>query len=157
MSRGESIVTLSKRERERLLKLSCGVINDDDAIDPRHYFYNKRKPRNKNRKVYQLCRQVADTLQLVLCEEDMRLELLNVVDVVPAPDSRRMLVLVEIDAARPIESASEIDLIMAALVEHVPRLRAEIARTINRRKTPQLVFEISKFVPRPDKGFDADG
>ena len=133
---------LSKKERERVLKQSCGIINDDDAIDPRHYFSNKRKSKAKYRKAYQLCRQVADTLQLVLTNGDPELDGLTVLDVVPAPDSRRMLVLLGLPAVQ-VKSASEVDAIMKRLQTHVPRLRSEIARSINRRKTPQLLFEIT--------------
>ena len=133
---------LSKKERERILKQSCGVINEDDAIDPKHYFYNKRKSKDKYRKAYQLCRQVAETLHLVLTEDAPALGDLSVVDVVPAPDSRRMLVILGLPRDT-VESATEVERIMALLQSHIPRLRSEISRSINRRKTPQLVFEIS--------------
>ena len=138
---------LNKKQRERLLKQHCGVINEDDAIDPRHYFYNKRKPNRKYRKAFQLCRQVLETLHLVLTDDDPGLEGLNVVDVVPAPDSRRMLVLLSLDPAMKVTSANQIEEVMDCLQSHVPRLRSEIARTINRKKTPNLVFEITKFKP----------
>ena len=90
-------MTLSKKQRELLMKRHCGVINEDDAIDPRNYFYNKRKSRSKHRKVYQLCRQVLQTLQLVINETNPVLENVSIVDVLPAPDSRRLLVIVGID------------------------------------------------------------
>ena len=137
----------SRKQRERLLKQHCGAINDDDAIDPRHYFYNKRKPNRKFRKAFQLCRQVADTLHLVLTDNDSDLESVSVVDVVPAPDARRMLVLINIDPAGDSMSASDVEFTMAVLQAHVPRLRAEIARTINRKKTPNLIFEVAKYQP----------
>ena len=137
---------LSKREREQLLKKHCGAINSDDAIDPRHYFANKRKHAKKYRKVFQLCRQVSNTLQLVINEGDDRLNDLQVVDVVPAPDSRRLLVLVSVDLSSPL-SAGAVDELMMCLQNHIPRLRAEIARAINRRKTPNLVFEFTEIKP----------
>ena len=137
-------MSLSKKQREQLLKQHCGVINNDDAIDPRHYFYNKRKHNQKYRKVFQLCRQVADTLQLVLTDGNETLDGLTVVDVVPAPDSRRMLVILALEPGIVINSSSKVELIMEQLQLETPRLRAEIARTINRRKTPNLVFEIAK-------------
>lgn len=133
---------LSKKERERVIKESCGVINGDDAVDPKHYFYNKRKSKDKYRKAFQLCRQVADTLRLVLTGDDPVLDGLAVVDVLPAPDSRRMLVLLTLDEDED-SSASRIEETMKHLRTHVPRLRSEIAQTITRRKTPQLVFEIT--------------
>lgn len=133
---------LSKKEREQILRQHCGIIRDDDAIDPKHYFCNKRKPRSKHRKAFQLCRQVSDTLQLVLTGGDPVLEGLAVVDVVPAPDSRRMLVILGVDS-EVISSATQVEEIMVCLREHTPRLRSEVARSISRRKTPQLVFEIT--------------
>jgi ribosome-binding factor A len=141
-------MSLSKRERERLLKQVCGTINEDDAIDPRHYFYNKRKHDKKFRKAFQLCRQVADTLHLVINEAHPALEGVTVVDVVPAPDSRRMLVIVSLDPAEKVESAADVEKVMACLQASTPRLRAEIARSINRKKTPNLVFEIARMDPK---------
>ena len=138
-------MSLSKKQREQLLRKHCGVINNDDAIDPRHYFYNKRKHDPKHRKIFQLCRQVADTLHMVLGDGDPVLDDLSVVDVVPAPDSRRMLVILKLDAALDEITASEIESIMQRLQLQTPRLRSEIARSISRRKTPNLVFEIAKF------------
>lgn len=142
-------MSLSKKQRERLLKQHCGIINEDDAIDPRHYFYNKRKPNRRHRKAFQLCRQVAETLHLTLTDGVPVLEGLSVVDVVPAPDSRRMLVLVSFGADAKIESAEQVEEIMACLESHIPRLRSEIARSINRKRTPNLVFEITKLPQAP--------
>lgn len=137
-------MVLSKKDREKLLRLHCRVINDDDAIDPKHYFYNKRKHKKKYRKVYQLCRQVSDTLQLVINSGDPLLEDVSVVEVLPAPDSHRLLVIVSLGSATKIESAADVEEIMQCFQRELPRLRAEIARSINRRKTPTLIFEIAK-------------
>lgn len=133
---------LSKKEREQLLKKHCGVIQSDDAIDPKHYFYNKRKAGNSYRKVFQLCRQVESTLHLTLNEGNPNLEL-DVIDVVPAPDSKRMLVIVRPATGRTIESATDAEALMKGLREQLPRLRAEIARSTHRRRTPTLVFELA--------------
>lgn len=136
-------MSLNKKQREQLLRKHCGTINNDDAIDPRHYFYNKRKSKDKFRKSFQLCRQVADTLHLTLTDGVPELEGLSVIDVVPAPDSRRMLVILAMDASIAT-SASSVENVMAILQLNIPRLRSEIARSINRKKTPQLIFEVSK-------------
>ena len=88
-----------------------------------------------------------------MTDNDSDLESVSVVDVVPAPDARRMLVLINIDPAGDSMSASDVEFTMAVLQAHVPRLRAEIARTINRKKTPNLIFEVAKYQPtRPNKG-----
>lgn len=135
---------LNKKQREKLLRENCGAINEDDAIDPRHYFFNKRKNRSKHRKVYQLCRQVFETLQLAINSIHRKLINVSVVEVLPAPDASRLLVIVSIDCVAAIESASEIEEIVAILNDNTPRMRTEIARAINRRKTPNLVFEIAR-------------
>lgn len=136
---------LNQKQRQLLLRKHCGVINSDDAIEPKHYFYNKRKAKSKYRKVYQLCRQVLQTLQLVLVDDVELLQGVSVVDVVPAPDSRRLLVIVSLDT--PIDSSSLVESVMVSLKNQVPRLRCEIARSVHRRKTPNLVFEIAKLKP----------
>ena len=135
---------LNKKQRERLLRENCGAVHEDDAIDPRHYLFNKRKSRNKHRKVFQLCRQVADTLAFVLVNNDRELEGLSVVDVLPAPDARKLLVIVAMPSDWVVDSGSELNAKLSCLQEQVPRLRAEIARSINRSKTPQLVFELAR-------------
>lgn len=111
-------------------------------MDPRHYFYNKRRGKDKFRKAFQLCRQISETLQMVLTDGDPMLDGLTVVDVLPAPDARRMLVIVGLDADS-VTSATELEEVHQRLTAHLPRLRSEIARSISRRKTPQLVFEIT--------------
>ena len=139
---GDSPMRLSKSQRLRAMEQMCGVINDDDAVDPKHYFYNKRKAKNRFRKTYQLCRQVANTLQLVLTDRDAGLDGLTIVDVIPAPDARRMLVILALSPDR-ITSGTQVDTIMQRLHRHIPRLRSEVAQSICRRKTPQLAFEIT--------------
>ena len=135
-------MSLNKKQRAVLLKQHCGVINDDDAIDPKHYFYNKRKHPKKYRKVFQLCRQISETLQFVLREGNERFEKMSIVDVVPAPDSRRLLVIVCVENLGSM-TASEVDSLMKLVESDIPRLRMEIARAINRRKTPNLIFEFT--------------
>ena len=55
-----------------------------------------------------------------------------------------MLVILGLDPGVSVKSGSEVELIMEQLQQETPRLRAEIARTISRKKTPNLVFEIAK-------------
>lgn len=135
-------MSLTKKQRDQILKQHCGIINDDDAVDPRHYFYNKRNPRSKHRKAFQLCRQISETLHMVLTGTDPELDGLSIVDVVPAPDARRMLVIVGVEAGS-VSSASDVEARLACLQRHLPRLRAAISESISRRKTPQLIFEMS--------------
>jgi hypothetical protein len=51
---------------------------------------------------------------------------------VPAPDARRLLVIVGLPVSC-VESAAQVEQIMTRLKEQTPRLRAEIARSISRR------------------------
>lgn len=85
----------------------------------------------------QLCRAVRDTLSLVLAESsDPLLSSVFVMDVVPAPDASRLAVRVE--APRELDP----DAVRGALEREVPALRAEIADTVQRKKTPGLTFVV---------------
>ena len=98
------------------------------------------KSHNEGRKAKQLCRQVADTLDLVLGDcRDERLQALHVISVVPAPNSSRLLVTVSVDLA-----GDEFDRhgILELLDQHTGRLRAEVAASINRKRVPALAFHV---------------
>ena len=94
-----------------------------------------------DRKARQLCRQVAQTLDCVLSGEcsDELLQCLQVISVIPAPNSSRLLVTVMADTGEDefdsVETASR-------LSEQTGRLRAEIASSINRKRVPSLVFHV---------------
>ena len=91
------------------------------------------------RKDLQLCRQVADTLQLVLgdCGDDC-LRDLHVVRVVPAPDASQLLVIV---GSPPGETPAEPRAVMERLQARAPAFRAEVAHAITRKRAPALLFE----------------
>ena len=116
----------------------------DDAVDPRTFF-DRRQHGRGSRKARQPCRQVSHTLSYVLsgeCDDDV-LRSLYVESVDPAPDSSRLLVTVAVldkDLATPTE------VILGKLAAASGKLRSEVAASINRRKTPELVFT----VVRPD-------
>ncbi|MBM3994147.1 MAG: ribosome-binding factor A [Planctomycetes bacterium] len=111
----------------------CTQLSAEDGVDPR-YASRDAPIRVANRKALQLCRQVERTLSV--CLEGRVLRDLTVHSVAPAPDTRRLLVRFLYHGTEPIATA------LAALTGFYPRLRAEIARAIHRRKTPELVFEI---------------
>jgi hypothetical protein len=131
---------LDRRASERMLK-HCGVIRDDDGIDPREYFKPRLTQRGNDRKARQLCRQVAHTIDQVLAGEmdDEILGDLGVTSVVPAPNSGRLLVMLELRT-----SAADFDFAAAArkLAACEGRLRCAVAAAITRRKTPQLIFSV---------------
>lgn len=97
--------------------------------------------RRPDRKTLQLCRQVADTLNYVLTGEmdDDLLRNLYVVRVDPAPDVGQMMVTV---APMDPKDADRSDQILTHLMHATKKLRTEVARSINRRKTPQLLFRV---------------
>ena len=130
---------LSKKKRAQLLTL-CGQLNEDDAVDPRDFF--RKKYRSKDSKAQRLCKQVAETLSLVLsgeCNDDV-LRSLQIFSVQPAPNTRRLLVVVEPDEeTRAICAPDEI---LARIEPLRPFLRSEVARAISRKRAPTLVFEV---------------
>jgi ribosome-binding factor A len=95
----------------------------------------------QNRKAKQLCRQVSETLDLVLsgnCRDEL-LQSLHVVSVVPAPNSSRLLVTVFADLPAELFDRQEI---LERLDNQTGRLRAEVAASINRKRVPSLVFHV---------------
>jgi len=129
-------MTFKERTREPCLALPGEVCAEDVA------FLTGRKPRfesyDEGRKAKQLCRQVADTLDLVLGDcHDERLQALHVMSVVPAPHSSRLLVTVSADLAGDEFDPQEI---LQLLDQQTGRLRGEVAASINRKRVPILAF-----------------
>ncbi len=132
-------MTFDRRTREPSLALLGEVCAED--LD----FLTGNKPRSRNhsdgRKAKQLCRQVADTLDLVLSGDcrDQRLQSLQVISVVPAPNSSRLLVTVSVDLPSEEFDRQEI---LELLDRQTGRLRGEVAVSINRKRVPSLVFHV---------------
>lgn len=133
-------MALDKRTREQMLA-HCGKIHEDDGIDPRDFFKASRIHKKDDRKVKQLCRQVAETLDQVLSGEigDDVLRGLRVSGVVPAPDASRLLVTLYADCDPEEFDRDKIEQRLAA--RH-GQLRCEIAASITRKKTPTLMFNV---------------
>jgi ribosome-binding factor A len=108
----------------------CSEWSADDGIDPR--LVPKERGKVSNRKALQLCRQVERALSVAL-EGDV-LRDLAVQSVAPAPDSSRLLVTFVYAGAEPIAD------VLSALRGNYAKLRAEVAASIHRRKTPELTF-----------------
>jgi ribosome-binding factor A len=92
--------------------------------------------RQAQRKAQQLCRQVQRALNLALadCSTDDGLSGLFVEDVSPAPDCGHLLVHMLIPGGYQVADA------MSALRRAAPRLRAEVAMAISRKRAPELFF-----------------
>lgn len=131
-------MAIDKRTRMQMLE-SCGEIHEEDGVDPREFFKPERNPRKQNHKAKQLCRQAAETLELVLSGEtrDPRLRCLRVVSVQPAPDASRLLVTVTADCSGEEFDRGETE---ARLQASAGRLRTAVAASITRRKAPMLAF-----------------
>lgn len=129
---------MKRKPSRKILESMCGLPGPEDGLDPRQFFKPARSRRN-SRKDWQLCRQVLETLNYVLsgeCRDDV-LQCLCVCDVQPQPDATRLLVTV-----CPVVVDNEFDPSLAT--EHLQNsmgwLRSEIARSISRRKVPELKF-----------------
>ena len=130
----------------------CGQLGPGDGIDPKDEIRSSA-PRQADRKTWQLCRQVRDTLRYLLTAEtaDDRLQGLDVVAVDPDPDASRLLVTVA-----PLDPAGSVDGsdVSARLMSRAGFFRAEVARAICRRKTPTLTFQ---FLPHPREQSEREG
>jgi ribosome-binding factor A len=131
-------MTSDERTREPFLAPPGEVYAEDVG------FLTGHKPRfkshNEGRKAKQLCRQVADTLELVLGDcRDERLQALHVISVVPAPNSSRLLVTVSVDLPSAEFDRQEI---LELLDQQTGRLRGEVAASINRKRVPALAFHV---------------
>ena len=104
-----------------------------------------------------MCSQVQRTLDQLLSGEldDDRLRDLYVSQVTPAPDANRLLVTVS-----PLGFAKDFrpDEILMRLAASSGKMRSELARAINRKKTPELMFRVllSEDLPVPSSSHDDD-
>jgi len=133
-------MTPDRRTRDRMLK-HCGQLHEDDGVDPREYFKTATNRGKPNRKVLQLCSQVAQTLNLVLAGEfdDEFLHNLQVESVDPAPNASQLCVSVSCLAADETVPPQEI---LDRLAKVAGRLRAQVAAAITRKRAPKLVFRV---------------
>jgi ribosome-binding factor A len=132
-------MTSDERTREQSLAPLWKVYAED--VDSITGNTGRTGSHKDSRKAKQLCRQVAETLDLVLSGDsrDELLQSLHVLSVVPAPNSSRMLVTVSADL--PPEDYNRRK-ILERLDEQTGRLRAEVAASIHRKRVPSLVFHV---------------
>lgn len=131
----------SRKPLRKNMIASCDQLGPDDGLDPR--FDDRGLPgRRPGRKSLQLCREVQRTLDAVLtgeCDDDVLRDLV-VTSVVPAGGGR-LLVRVALAPSGQPRPAEEV---MARLHAVAGRLRSEVAVAVNRRKAPDLVFEVAR-------------
>ena len=88
------------------------------------------------RKTQQFCRQVQRALNLALASRDSRLQGYEIFvdEVSPAPDCGHLLAHIMVSEGDLLSEA------MAWLRQNQPRLRAEVAMSIARKRAPELAF-----------------
>ena len=129
----------SRKPLRKQIRSLCAEPGPEDGVDPRTA---GRGPSGRvpNRKALQLCGQVARTLNQVLAESgDDQLRELLVTSVRSAPTASRLLVTVLL----PAEAAAGADQVREHLRRASGWLRGEVAAAINRRKAPDLTFQVA--------------
>ena len=129
----------SKHDPHARLRALRAEVDPDDGADPKIFFQRDETPKKHNHKSVQLCAQVAETLDRVLRDEcgDPVLAGLRVVEVQPAPDASRLLVIVApAIAGEPIAEAA----VLERLARASGMLRSCAAAAITRRRAPKLTF-----------------
>lgn len=120
----------------------CGECGEEDGVDLRLVSRSSgAHRRGLDRKTGQLCQQALHVLEAVLSGEahDDDLRNLSVISVEPAPHTGRLLVTVEPWGQ---DEPPAFDVLAEKLRRATPWLRSELAASISRRKTPDLVFQI---------------
>lgn len=116
----------------------------DSLVDLYFEASDSRKSRRRgatDRSTGQLCREVERTITLVLAAvDDERLLDLVVMAVEPAPDASRLQVTLLASGARTRE---QLDAIEMCLDRARGELRGEVARSLQRKRTPELRFVLA--------------
>jgi ribosome-binding factor A len=125
--------------------------DDDGQVPTMHSWRQQRARRARrveshgrlaDRKAWQLCRQVAVTLDEVLAEcGDGVLRGLRVVSVAPFPDASRLLVTLTSIDDRP-GGMIEVGSVLEHIEHATGHLRSEIAAAVTRKRAPVLVYQL---------------
>jgi ribosome-binding factor A len=112
-----------------------------DEADPEVFFGSTERRRKTNWKELQLCRQVERAASTALASEIDAEALAGaaVAAVEPAPDARRLRITVVLP---PGAQASSLDSAWVALAACANVVRAEVARSIHRKRVPEIVFDL---------------
>ena len=93
-----------------------------------------------DRKAAQVCREALRTITETLsASADPLLSSLTVLAVEPAPDASRLMVVVGLPPTRPGGPSNPAD-VVAHLAERRGLLRADLAASLQRKRTPELTF-----------------
>ena len=129
----------SQRRRERRLAQAGDVWSDD--VDPGLFFDDRGPSRRGLWKVQQLCKQLERAASVTLAGECASDVLVGaaVLSVEPAPDASRLRVTVMLAPGRSVEDAARA---IADLRRAGPSFRQEAARSIHRKRAPEITFEV---------------
>lgn len=116
-------------------------VRPDEEVDPRRFFDETDRSGKRNWKVQQLCKQVERAAAVTLAGECGGDALLGaaVAFVEPAPDSGRLMVTVALAPGKGVDELAEA---RAALGRSAASFREEVARTIHRKRVPEIVFDV---------------
>lgn len=118
----------------------CGEIHPEDGINP--LFTKHKHHKNINHKIKRYCRQIHHTLDLTLMScGDERLSGIYIKEVEENPFNSTLVVLFCVPQNT---SEDEIEDKYAVLNQLKGMFRKEIAKTINRKRTPELKIQITK-------------
>ncbi len=142
-----------KNEREDALARLCAEVHEDDGVPPERELGAKAHRRSRARVAFkkraQLCAQVEREVVFALADcvgEGLPDVIVHSVD--PNPDGAHLRVTVYPAAGARGEGADLIEL-ARRLEALAPRMRAEIAAAIHRKRAPLLSFLV---VPRETSG-----
>ena len=129
-----------RRTREHRLPRT-GELYPDDENDPKRFFGETDGGRKANWKAMQLCKQVERAAAVTLADlwECDSLLGASIAAVEPAPDQARLLVIVVLAPGKEAREATDAK---AALLRLAPVFREEAARSIHRKRAPEIVFEV---------------
>jgi ribosome-binding factor A len=107
---------------------------------PEQYFGEPDRAEKKNWKTEQLCRQVERAVAMVVAEsaEDALLGA-AVAFVEPWPDAARLRITVVLGAGTPTE---QVQAARQALTRAAGMFRVEVARSIHRKRVPEIAFQV---------------
>lgn len=131
---------VSRKVSLRAIASLCDEIGPEDGVDPRHIRRERlgSGKQRKEQKAKQVCKEAEVTVQLALSALlDEALQELRVNRVEPAPDSRRLLVVLEARSNSTHMTEHEAG---EALRKVERRLRMDLASALHRKRVPSLTF-----------------
>jgi hypothetical protein len=138
----------NRRMRKRELS-PTGEVYPGDEADVSRFFGERERSRKVNWKVLQLCKQVERAATLALEGEWVGDALLGAVvaTVEPAPNAARLKVVVVLVPGKGVD---EVERARATLAELKATFRSEVARSIHRKRVPEIVFDV-RLAPEVDR------